>query len=66
MDRTEGKKTRVPPQAAQLRASLEALPILESKSDSALEYADIRTTLDATGTFPGPPPKRPFTAWTPL
>jgi hypothetical protein len=37
MDRTEGKKTRVPPQAAQLRASLEPLPILESKTDSALE-----------------------------
>jgi hypothetical protein len=65
MDRTERKETRAPPHAAQLRASLEPLPILDRKTDSALENADIRTTLEASGTFPGPPPpKRPFTAWT--
>ncbi len=64
MDRTERKETRAPPHAAQLRASLEPLPILDSKTDSALENADIRTTLEASGTFPRPPPKRPFTAWT--
>jgi hypothetical protein len=54
----------VPPQTERLRASLEPIPVLESKLDSTLENADIRTTLEASGTFPRPPPKRPFTAWT--